>query len=324
MQVEHYRIEFSVESSNDDPIPSIGIGDSYLLLHLVNDGGAAEDLSSITPSSVTPNGANTMATVTYQVTINNYTIVERTAGFTLARGAGAEALRDADGNAPDIANSARIDGEVGDNGIVATRDDMISPVITVSSPSLTPSNAGRTYEVRFSVESSEPIPTLNSTSSYSLLHLVSSGGVEDLSSITPMVVANSATTMTVTYTVPINNYAIVRRTSGFTLARGAMEETLRDEYGNGPDRANNTRINISSPIDNSVIAIRDETGPVITVDEETLMIESNGGNATYNIRFVLSADTEVPTLNSTSSYVLTRVDVDDNTGVISEEPTNNR
>ena len=280
-----YTIEFSVESSNDDPIPSIGMGDSYLLLHLVNDAGVVEDLSSITPSSVTPNGANTMATVIYTVTISDYTIVERTAGFTLARGAGAEALRDADGNAPDIANSARIDGS---DDAIATRDDMVSPVITVSSPSLTPSNAGRTYEIRFSVESSEPIPTIGMDSSYSLLHLVNDDGtVEDLSSISPSsIVPNSATTMAmVTYTVPINDYAIVRRTSGFTLARGAMEETLRDEYGNGPDRANNTRINISSPIDNSVIAIRDEIGPVITVGEETLMIESRGGNATYNISF---------------------------------------
>ena len=259
------------------------------------------------------------------MTINDYTIVERTAGFTLARGAGAEALRDADGNAPvmsdntPINNSARIDGS---DDAIATRDDMVSPVITVSSPSLTPSNAGRTYQIEFSVESSEPIPTLNSTSSYSLLHLVSSGGVEDLSSITPMVMANSATTMTVTYTVPINDYAIVRRTSGFTLARGAMEETLRDRYGNGPDRADNTRINTSARIDNSVIAIRDTASPVITVGEGTLAIGlEDGTTATYSITFGLSVDKEVSTLNDTSSYNLIQEKSDNTTETVSTQPT---
>ncbi len=327
-----YEIEFVVRS--DEAVPTIGSADSYSLYRIIDGGADPVEFTGGT-LSINANSATTMSTVTYtNVTINDYADVILTTGFTLYRSAVVEALRDADGNAPvkeadgttPIANSARID----DRPAAVADREVVSPKITVPSASLTPSNDGKTYQIEFLVNSpDEPVPSIGSDSSYSLIRIISNGTTETVTGATLSVNANDDnTTATVTYTTTINDYADVRLTTGFTLYRSANEEALRDAVGNAPVMADGTTlINNSARIDDGddAVADRDTASPVITVDEETLVIGlEDGTTATYSITFGLSVDSvdkEVSTLNDTSSYNLIQEKSDNTTETVSTQPT---
>ena len=312
-----YTMTFRVASTK--AIDDIGTTTSYVLLHIATEGDEAlDDINSfITSSTVAVNDDNTQSTLTYVVTFTNTVTQTRiTDGFTLGRN-GASALQDDDGldpvkggttnNGGAIEDGVRIDD---DDTAVAARDTD-APAITVASSTIEPSNAGRTYTLAFAVAATEAVASIGSTSSYVLLSTVSSGVAIDFSSVSGVATANAAnTTATVMYTVMLDDYADVRRVSGFSLGRRDASALL-DASNNEPVKGGGTSgagaIEAGERIDDddtTALALRDTTGVTITIDAANVVATTPG--LMYTVTYELSAGEAIAALADMGAYEVTR------------------
>ena len=312
-----YTMTFRVASTK--AIDDIGTTTSYVLLHIATEGDEAlDDINSfITSSTVAVNDDNTQSTLTYVVTFTNTVTQTRiTDGFTLGRN-GASALQDDDGldpvkggttnNGGAIEDGVRIDD---DDTAVAARDTD-APAITVASSTIEPSNAGRTYTIAFAVAATEAVASIGSTSSYVLLSTVSSGVAIDFSSVSGVATANAAnTTATVMYTVMLDDYADVRRVSGFSLGRRDASALL-DASNNEPVKGGGTSgagaIEAGLRIDDddtTALALRDTTGVTITIDAANVVATTPG--LMYTVTYELSASEAIAALADMGAYEVTR------------------
>ena len=265
-----------------------------------------------------------------RATANGFTVARN--GTSLQDGAAPtpnDPVRD-DAGTDVIADGARIDN---DANAVAARNTT-KPQITVTSTSISPSNAGFNYTITFQVSATEPISTIGNANSYLLQHIVSSGAAIDFSSETAQVTGVGSDNMsaTVTYnnvSINTNNYDDVRRTTGFTLHRSSVATALLDADGNTPERGQGSNgtgdIANGERIDNDAVAARDTTNPVITIGSATAT--PMPGNR-YSVSFTVTADEDVDTLDVAGSYLLVRFhgsssDRFANTEVINVQPAAN-
>ncbi|MXX98888.1 MAG: cadherin-like beta sandwich domain-containing protein, partial [Gammaproteobacteria bacterium] len=279
-----------------EPIKGLGAIGNYSLLRKVIGSDDFPPQPSAMITSTKPN-TTTSTTIGFEVTFTGTAdeiaeAIRTTDGFTL--GAGTLDLIDYASNLPmgvEVIND-RLDSDPESLAVI----EKVGPVITVEATSIVPSNAGKTYTLLFDVSSDIVVRSIDEADSYLLLHLVDedSGDPIDFSSITPSVTPRGAnpTTATVTYEVTINDYADVRRTIGFTLARATTSGALEDGDGNDPLREDRSSVGANQRIDNndSAIALRDRTPPQITVEASgNLTAEANG----YGMAFEVSAN-DVP------------------------------
>ena len=306
----NYDVGFDVVSTK--PVPTIGDRAAYILLILNNQLSLVQQLN-LGAWNINANDDNTSATVSVTGVNLTYFNVGTIDSFTLGR-ATATALRDADGNTPVKGGGANGTGAIGTGATGRIDNDTEAeiekdaPVITVPQASLTPSNAGLIYDIRFSVMANEPIPTIGMPDSYGLIHLTSGAAPNNIS--TPTVRVNDAqTTATVRYRVTFldSQYAAVRATTGFTLASGSDEGALRDRFGNQPGNRNGLAIAVNGRIDPAAAAVaaRDTVGPPLTIATSTATPLTDNPNI-FNVVFRITSTENVETLDSSDSYILRR------------------
>ena len=305
-----YDVGFDVVST--EPVPTIGDSSSYVLLTTLISGA----LVSFTGAtlSINPNDDNTSATVSVTgLQAASYSDVENIRSFTLGR-ASATALRDADDNVPVRGGGTNGTGAIGTGVSVAGRIDndtaaereLNPPTITVPQASLTPSNAGLTYDIRFNVMANKPIPTIGMPGSYRLIHLTSGTAVSPNATVRAN---DDLTTATVSYkaTFASNQYAAVRATTGFTLARANTDGALRDRFANQPNNRNSVLIARNRRIDpaTDAVANRDMDGPPLTIATHTATPRPGNPNI-FDVVFRITSTENVETLDSSDSYILRR------------------
>ena len=306
----NYDVGFDVVSTK--PVPTIGDRAAYILLILNNQLSLVQQLN-LGAWNINANDDNTSATVSVTGVNLTYFNVGTIDSFTLGR-ATATALRDADGNTPVKGGGANGTGAIGTGATGRIDNDTEAeiekdaPVITVPQASLTPSNAGLIYDIRFSVMANEPIPTIGMPDSYGLIHRTSGAAPNNIS--TPTVRVNDAqTTATVRYRVTFldSQYAAVRATTGFTLASGSDEGALRDRFGNQPGNRNGLAIAVNGRIDPAAAAVaaRDTVGPPLTIATSTATPQTGNPNI-FNVVFRITSTENVETLDSSDSYILRR------------------
>ena len=312
-----YTIRFEV-SSNDDPVPTIGTTASYSLIHLTN----GTSLSSLpAPTEIRAKSDNTTATVTYEVTFEQYSAVRDTTGFTLGRSDVGTALLDADGNAPVKADTTLIAAGTRIDNTEAMRD-MMSPRLEIMNATVVPDTAnGNKYVVTFTVVSNdEPVPSLGGLSSYKLIHKPTTGETaideDDLMGLfgmepgEPMAMSTDQMTATVKYTVVFTDLATQTQiTEGFALGRGDSEESLLDSSGNLPlPQAGNNTLAAGAEIDErpSALAARDTIPPQIDVGDIKVVADDTLANA-YDITITATPSETVRGSNTTSSYSLLKI-----------------
>ena len=297
-----YTLRFSVKSN--ELVPDLGSTTAYNVLGIPTDENAEEFIATVSNrmrENISADGLET--TLSYVVTFDTVDITQGTLGFTLVR-AGAEAdcrLCDISGNAP-VAIGARLDSAA---TAVAERDDT-PPSIRITGTVDARENDGE-YTVTFDIEATKPIADLGTTSSYVLLQRDSNGIVDEFpigNILGSMARANADnTTATVRYTVSSVNPMMIL---SFGL-RGAVG-SLRDASNNDP------------VLDDAFVVI-DRTRPRLRVVAEDAM-PSEDIPGQYVLRFNVTATNaegepvSVSDIGTTSSYVLIRIDTDNNETVM--------
>ena len=307
-----YRGSFTV--SADRAVSGIGYGGSYKLLRIGSEGSHVEATATIGASSgaTTADALAQMATITFSTTLTSVTALAETFGFTLGY---ADNLEDNEGVLPlfyanradrlDINSAAvaeiNIPLQITAKAVVDEYNPLVSGNLVRRKfnayPSFNRSNLrinGNEYMVSFSVRSmnGQPIPGINSTSSYVLLHIPTSGDPIDL---TRYIVFNRVNPSGreirawVEYTVKFGEdtdddaLALTHRTAGFVLGRapGELQETVAPLDSAGAPIADGARIDPSE----GAIARRDTISPVISVEKaENNSLSADGFLFDFNLR----------------------------------------
>ena len=328
-----YTIDFKVTAN--ESVPTLDEPSSYQLQSINKDTNVLSNVSVSSSPDVAGSMPDKEVTLSYKVPFNEITDLQNIGGFTLARSALATSLVDLNNNPP-VKSDKTTQISTGDTiapltaGVVASeavaRRDTAPPAIWVNATGIEPSNAGKTYKLTYEVNSDESVPSIGMDASYELLHLVSANPI-DFSGLDGSATPNAASTMaTVTFTVTIDDYDDVRRTTGFTLVRAA--DALRDNDGNDPTKGG--AMNKGAVImdgariddDGGAEARRDTVGPTLTVAGDVKPDAANGNK--YVVSFTVTSDETIDDIAEIASYKLTHeaVDgatmIDDLTGLIED------
>ena len=320
-----YTLRFSVRSTIE-LVPDLGSTTAYSVVRIPRDGSAdvVATVSNSMREDISADGMET--TLSYVVTLETVDTTQGTLGFTLVR-AGEEAdcrLCDISGNAP-VAVDARLDGTAD----AIARRDTTPPSIGIIGTADATGNEGE-YTVVFNITANKPIADLGTTSAYVLLQRDSVGTVSDFPSgsiDSSMAQANDDnTTATISYTVSSMDPMLI---SGFVLGRAGT--SLRDASNNDPVDANpevGDTVENGDALDSrtAAIAVINTPNPRLRVVAEDAMpsVDTPGE---YTLRFdVIATDAEgvavsLPNIVAPESYVLIRIDTDDDETVMAAVPT---
>ena len=296
-----YSGSFTVSGPTGEFITNINTTASYRLLRVPFTNGAAGTAVPI-PSgriSVGPVSDNSDSVIlNFAGSFADIAEAQATFGFTIGLDPGASSrLSDPYGNLLNL--------DTGINNTVPDARALIDRVITVVADDMAmlPSEDNpNEYMGSFTVTADVGVPTIDTSSSYTLLRIHDDSTVS-LIPADQVQINTSATQLNrevmVSFATSQNDITITRATQGFTL--GVVSGALRNDLGTSP-RAVGGRLD---PRD-AAVAERDTAGPQLTVMTSPAEDTSAEGASTisYNMSFMVSADETVRDIGSMASYRL--------------------
>ena len=319
-----YKGGFTVSSREN--IRDIHTVAAYQLLRIPTGGGTPIPMPDATLSIVsTPDDGRFASLLFADADVGELSDLRTTRGFALAMGTtgrnDGNRLRDYSQNKAVVINAQ--------NQLSSTvlEIEKVRPVITVRAIDIagpygtdsdgvhaeptTDDGSGSAYTMQFRVTASEPVLTLNTTSSYSLVGISSNDNTTLVTIAQPAftpagtVIGINSTATILTYTV--DNITNPTDLAGFTLVRNGAE-SLRDKSGNLPSAAVGARLDS----DSAAIAARDTTPPqiTVTVDGTSPKAMPSADGTAYTMNFRVSYNEPVG-IDTTGRYQLASVDTSD-------------